>query len=189
VEPVNHDFALEDLLVSSLQLYYQGNGISATIVKGAGQADRDGNGIADLAICFSKADLRTLFGDLPHGPSTVEVRLDGSLSTGAHLEGSLQVLAYGGPSAGTALVLQNPSRGNTVITFRTTAPGPVRARVFDSAGRLTQCLLDLASAPVGFHELRLDRLDGASVPLPSGVYFYVVETPEGQIRGRFVLMK
>lgn len=57
------------------------------------------------------------------------------------------------------------------------------------SGRLTRTLLDEPRVPAGYHDLRIDGLDGWGRKLASGIYFYWIETSFGSTRGRFALLK
>lgn len=71
----------------------------------------------------------------------------------------------------------NPFHATTRVAFVLPAPGPVRLRIFDAAGRLVRTLVD-GDLPAGPHELVWDGRT-ASGAAPAGVYFYTL-TAGGQ---------
>jgi hypothetical protein len=74
---------------------------------------------------------------------------------------------------------RNPSHGEAVLSFRTTRPGHVTGRIFDVRGTLVRTLMD-GQVPEGMRVLRWDgrRDDGSEAS--SGVYFFKIDTQEGQ---------
>ena len=83
----------------------------------------------------------------------------------------------------------NPLNPEAKLKFRTTKPGFAKVRVYDLAGRLVRSLLDEPNLPPGDHEVRVGARRAGGEGLPSGVFFYRVETAEGMAAGRFVVMK
>jgi len=77
------------------------------------------------------------------------------------------------------MISQNPVRQEAAISFRTARPGPVTARVFDVRGGLVRTLLDNSAQP-GPYLVRWDGRDDHGVAVPSGVYFFRIETLDGQ---------
>lgn len=69
----------------------------------------------------------------------------------------------------------NPLRLGTEIPYALGEPGAVRLSIFDGAGRAVR-VVDLGNREVGAHLVPWDGRDGASHRVPSGVYFYRIET-------------
>jgi flagellar hook assembly protein FlgD len=67
--------------------------------------------------------------------------------------------------------------------------GQARVTLYDTQGRLIRTLLPKQDLPAGPHSVRIDGLDERGKRLGSGVYFYTIETPDGESRGRFVVAK
>jgi len=65
----------------------------------------------------------------------------------------------------------------------------MRVSLFNAAGQLVRTLPDAANQPAGYHDIAMDRRSGEGTTLGSGLYFYRVETAEGSITGRFVILK
>ncbi len=82
--------------------------------------------------------------------------------------------------AETQLLLRNepnPWSGATTIRFQLAQPQPVQLRVFDVDGRLVRQLYQGALA-AGQHALEWSGAGEGGEPLPAGVYYYRLETPE-----------
>jgi hypothetical protein len=71
----------------------------------------------------------------------------------------------------------NPARGGTRIAFSLPESAPVSLQVFDVAGRLVRTLTERRMEP-GTHSVGWDALDRAGRPVPAGVYYYRLATPE-----------
>ena len=96
-----------------------------------------------------------------------------------------------GPAAPVTLeprVYPSPFRSEATLLFATSRPGPLRADVFDLAGRRVRRLADDRSVPAGVHRLTITATGGAE-PLDPGIYFYRIEALEGVRTGRFVILR
>jgi len=99
----------------------------------------------------------------------------------------MEIIASGGGQ--TASVSPNPLNPSATLTYRTTRPGAVTITVFDPSGRTVRTLLRESFVPAGYHDVSVEGTGDSGARLASGVYFYRVETVEGVIGGRFVVMK
>lgn len=83
----------------------------------------------------------------------------------------------------------NPFAGGTAIAFEIPRPQRVTLRLFDTQGRLVRTLLNDVPLPASAHEVLWDgrSTDGASVP--SGLYFYRLETAEKVLTKRMLRLK
>ncbi len=81
----------------------------------------------------------------------------------------------------------NPFNPLTNIRFVTARGGPVALTVYDLAGR--RLIERSFEAAPGAQVVRWEGRDGAGRALPSGVYLYRLQTPEGAGGGRMVLAK
>jgi len=111
---------------------------------------------------------------------------------GVHFGASLAAAAKEGVADGTARrdgVSPNPLNPQGLITFSMKQPGQAKVTLFDTQGRLVKTLLPQQNLGVGSHSVRIDGLDDRGRHLSSGVYFYRIETPEGETQGRFVVLK
>ncbi len=81
----------------------------------------------------------------------------------------------------------NPFNPTTSIAFTTATPGQVRLSVFDLAGRT---VYERRFMVVGGDQIvPWHGTDNAGQGLPSGIYVYQVDTPDGVGRGRMTLVK
>ena len=77
----------------------------------------------------------------------------------------------------------NPFNPSTVITYTLNRPGRVRLKVFDERGRHITTLVDEVKT-AGTHCARFD-----AGRLPSGVYLYRIEAPDGALTQRMTLVR
>jgi len=119
-----------------------------------------------------------------------ELAVNGLLRTGESFAGTdvVRVIGHGGGHL-TASVGPNPLNPSGVLTFNTLTSGHVRIRMFDLQGRLVRSLMDAPLLPAGNHEVTIDGRGSRGEELPSSVYFYVVSSPDGNVKGRFVILK
>jgi hypothetical protein len=99
---------------------------------------------------------------------------------------SAQVPAPGSPGRARLELLQNspnPFRGSTVVRYRLASPGAVDLALYDALGRVVRTL---AHGPrsAGFHEV-----DVSAAGLPSGVYFYRLESGGQRAEKKLVLIR
>ena len=192
VEPVNESYSNSDVNYSSLALISEGTGsvsrITATPAKNIIEGDTDGNGVSELAACFSGADVAKLF-DQVNGRRTVHVSLEGAVTNGRRFCSGFDMTVVGTGGHLAATVTPNPLNPSGVLTFRTARDGYVRVRMFDLNGRLVRVLADHPLATAGDQEIRIDGRGAHGETLASGAYFYFVETPEGKTRGRIMILK
>jgi hypothetical protein len=86
-------------------------------------------------------------------------------------------------------VAPNPSTRGTVIRFDAPAAGPVRACIFDAAGRAVRRLCDGFRWNAGVHDLQWDGRDDAGRDVPAGVYLARVETAGAHQSARIVMVR
>jgi len=147
--------------------------------------DHNANGIPDLMLKFSRAALDPL---LTPGMNSLEVT--GSLVTGESFAGigEVRVIDPGGGYK-VASVAPNPFNPSGVLAFTTVKPGNVRVTMFDLQGRLVRTLMEAPLLPAGEHAVKIDGLGGRGEVLPSGVYFYQVNSADGTATGRFAILR
>ena len=124
--------------------------------KGSSIEDKDANGVQDLAVCFLKTDLRTLFAGLAKGRHTVTATLQGDLSTGGTFQTPLtvDVVSNGGSLA--TLLSPNPLNPTANLTVSTSVPGNLAVAVFDLHGRLVRTIERGAYYGAGYHDFQVD---------------------------------
>jgi len=110
--------------------------------------------------------------------------------SGAHFSGEVEIDVFGtGGSSLAASVSPNPFNPEGTLSFVTKRPGAMRARLFDMNGRLVRTLADQSSAAAGYHDIRIDGRGENGARLASGVYFFRLETADGQTVGRISILK
>lgn len=82
----------------------------------------------------------------------------------------------------------NPFNLSTKIEFTLGVPGDVEVTIYDILGRNIR---ELASGyyPAGSHTIQFDGTDNRDIPLPSGMYFYVVRTGDFVESKKMILLK
>jgi len=187
LEPVQGNFRLQDLDLASVRLVYGDGAIQPPGVKTLVISDADRNGVDDIAVCFAKSDVRTLFSGLPGGRSNVSVRLEASLVGGGIVRADFVLEVVAGETS-EALVAPNPLNPSGSLTFRTLHPGVARVRIFDASGRLVASPLD-RFVGAGYHDVAIGGRAAPGGELGSGVYFYRIETADASVTGRFVIAR
>jgi hypothetical protein len=82
----------------------------------------------------------------------------------------------------------NPFNPETVIKYELPASGHVRLSVYNSLGQEVRRLVDY-DQPAAYHQVVWDGRDNAGNPLPSGMYFYRLETNKFSAIKKMVMMK
>jgi FlgD Ig-like domain len=77
----------------------------------------------------------------------------------------------------------NPFNPETVIPYSLATDGRVTIRIFDVAGRLVRTLVD-GKQTAGPHAARWNGRAERAGPLASGIYFYTIQYPDGNISAR-----
>src|SRR6267154_2321254 len=173
VQPASGCYANTDVMLSSFVLKYAGNQIPADVTKSTVETDKNGDGIQELRITFSKENLRTLFtgAGLGNGHNLVTVTIQASLVPGGLILGTTQVDAFNNGSFSAPTVAPNPLNPEATLTFTTSGAGAVKIELYDVGGRLVRTILDEPSLPAGAHEARIDGRGSRGVKLASGIYF------------------
>ena len=190
LEPVAGSYKNADVDPTSLALSPKSGGGSVHAIdsKTAVIRDTDGNGIAELPVCFSRDDLAALF-PTENGRQTVAVHLQGALVDGRAFCASVSLDIIGTGKKLTASVSPNPLNPGGVLRLTTSRDGFLRVRLFDLQGRVIRTLEDRAMVPAGAHHIAIDGRNSVGQTLASGIYFYQVETAEGSLRGRITVLK
>ncbi|HZI89224.1 MAG TPA: PKD domain-containing protein, partial [Candidatus Polarisedimenticolia bacterium] len=195
VDLTSEEFQVRDINVASIRLNYNGGSIPSLGTKRLVVNEGDNT----VQICFGKDELRTLFSDLGNGRNEVTLTVTGELNGGGSFTASLDVVVQktGGPNAAKedhgnphfrAWASPNPLNPSTVISFALSQPGSVRLNVYDVSGRLVKPLAN-QFMDAGVHEVRWDGTTRTGSRAASGVYFYVLTSPEGTVKSQLVVAK
>lgn len=82
----------------------------------------------------------------------------------------------------------NPFTAGTMIRFSVSRPTEATVKVYDTAGRAVRTL-SAGTLSAGRQVVPWDGRDDANLPVASGVYWYVVSTPDQSARGKVVLIR
>jgi hypothetical protein len=184
IEPRSGTFPLDLIVPSTVELAWSGSGVRL-FPENLSEGDADRNGFRDLAACFSRVDLKHLFAAVPELPRTVQVTITGSLTGGGRFSGTVNLnpVLLRNP----VFLTPNPSHGDAVLSFYTTAAARARLEIFDSRGRLVRTILDEPDWPAGFHDVPLEG--GTSKRLPAGIYYYRLDMADGVHKGKVLILK
>jgi PKD repeat protein len=175
VEPVDGSYDNSDVDLTSIRMIFNGNQILAASNKTTVDGDKNGNGITEIAACFNRDDLRTLFSGQPNGD--YEVTVEGDLVSGGFFRGTVTLRVTGGSSfAMAANISPNPLNPKAMLTFATSKPGMVKVEMFDVQGRLIRTLMNESSAAAGYHDVEIDGHDANGRKLGSGIYYVKIRS-------------
>ncbi|HYJ33753.1 MAG TPA: putative Ig domain-containing protein [Candidatus Binatia bacterium] len=194
LEAVDNSFQNTDVDISSIKMVSTGTGsvseIFADASKSSVDGDKNGDGVQEIVACFKKSDLRLLFSNLPAGRNTVNVTIEGSLTSGATFSAPLTLIVKSTGAVLVASVSPNPLNPQAKLTFATSKPGAVRVQMFDPQGRLVKTIADERAAMAGYHDYTIDGRSSTGAKLASGVYFVkIVSEADGSTVTRVTIMK
>ncbi|HEU4723677.1 MAG TPA: PKD domain-containing protein, partial [Candidatus Eisenbacteria bacterium] len=189
LEALNGAYQYSDLDPTSLNLYVGIPSVPALLDKSSVGADKNGNGVEELTLCFSKEALRAALSYLPRGTTTRTFAVYGNTLSGSRIWSEFEATVSSPGGLLSSSVSPNPMNPEAVLTFVTSRSGWARVSLFDLQGRLVRRVLDQTTLDAGIHDVRVDGLRDDGARLPSGVYFYRVETAEGASLGRLVVAK
>ncbi|RKY99959.1 MAG: hypothetical protein DRQ04_06835, partial [Candidatus Hydrothermota bacterium] len=78
--------------------------------------------------------------------------------------------------------------GSAVLTYTLPKKSRVNIKVYDVSGKLVRHL-DRGSEEAGVHRIRFEGVDDRGRRLPSGVYFFRLETDRSQVTRRALLLR
>ncbi len=87
-----------------------------------------------------------------------------------------------------AVANPNPFNPETAISFQIAQPGSVKLTVYDVNGRLVKTLTNGVMGS-GLHEVRWNGTTETGARVSSGVYYYVLKTPEGMVKNQIILAR
>jgi len=190
VQAVGRSFASDEISPSGAASFVLSSASGQAVAIGcdpSGDRDADRDGTPDQGILFAASDVANLLGPYA-GRREVALTIEGDLSGGGRFTAPLtmQITRRGGPlSAG---ISPNPLNPVGHLSFITDRPGLADVKIFDVSGRLAHHPIDHGVLPAGFHDVTV-RHGSAGGALPSGIYYYRIETPEGVARGRFAIVR
>jgi hypothetical protein len=155
---------------------------STTLAFGALEADTVGVNIVPFYDGVGDADF------------TVRSVGNPALSVTYHVTLYAGTAAVGVPVLATVPALQlsqstpNPSSGGARIDFVLPQADRATLRVFDAGGRLLATLVD-GTMTAGPHSVTWGARSARGVPLPAGAYFYRLETSQGSLARRLILVR
>jgi len=188
VQPVDGDFDINNVDLSSVQMTFNSNSISAVGSKTATDGDKNNDGILEISACFTKTDLRTLFAGTPTGDYSVT--LTGNLTTGGNFTGNVTLHVKNNGSFQAATISPNPLNPQAVLTFATSKMGAVRVGLYDVQGRLIRTLLEDSAAQAGYHDVTIDGRDNQGNRLASGVYYVLIQSAvDGKVTKAITILK
>jgi hypothetical protein len=159
--------------------------------------DRDADSCNAVAIrvCFSTQDLISFFGDASLPDSLADATVELTLADGSTIVGTFDTshLAEHGHGEGEGREMDvrarpNPLNPRTELTFTLSRAGRVQVGVYDLQGRLVTKLLD-ENRSVGPQSLTWDGSNSRNGHVSSGVYFFRIQAPEGQVVQRVAVVK
>ncbi|MGE5174779.1 MAG: PKD domain-containing protein [Hyphomicrobiales bacterium] len=161
---------------------YAGAGTVSSIMpdpKTASIGDIDHDGIPELDVAFTRAQINDLLGNVPNGTVvTLNVFATTSAATGSiPVIGSVNVKIQntGAGAPVSAFASPNPFNPETAISYSVQNSGRVAIRIYSLEGRLVKTLRDEFTS-AGAHEVRWNGTDNAGHAVPSGVYFVKTES-------------
>jgi PKD repeat protein len=191
VQPAGGCYVNTDVVLSSFVLKYAGRQIPAEVSRSTVEADKNGDGIQEIRVNFSKDNLRTLFSGtgLGNGHNLVSVTIEANLSAGGVLQGTTQVDAFNNGSFSAPTVAPNPLNPEATLTFTTSRVGFVKVELYDVGGRLVRTILDEPMLAPGVHEARIEGRGSRGETLASGIYFIRGASAEGEFTKTVTILK
>ncbi len=181
-------FSNPDVVLSSFVMEYAGRQVPAEVTKATVGSDKNGDGIPEIRVTFSKANLRTLFNGIPNGHNVVAVTIKASTLLGRTLVGTTQLEVVNNGDFTASAVAPNPLNPEATLTYTTTKQGFVRIDMFDIQGRLVRRLVDAPAMTAGTHDVKIDGR-GEREKLPSGVYYIRGTSSEGEFKHLITILK
>jgi hypothetical protein len=164
-----------------LSTTYPGAGAVSEIApdtKTATIGDIDNDGVIEMDVAFTRAQLQSLLGNVPNGTVvTLVMKARTTAGTGAiPIQGSINVkIKSGGGHAVSSFASPNPFNPETAVNFTLKNSGPVTVRIYSLEGRLVKTLVNEFAA-AGSHEVRWNGTDNTGRSVPSGMYFVKTES-------------
>jgi hypothetical protein len=193
IEPMDSRFDASEVRLTSVVMKSDlgsASSIHALTDKPSVVIDSDGDGIQEAEVCFSKDDMAKLFSTVK-GRREVTATVEAFLFSGRKISGPVTLTVIGGKGSSTtaADVWPNPLNPRGILAFEMGRDGAARVELFDVRGRRIATLLDQPALVAGRHEIPINGTDSRGGRLGSGIYYYWVTTPDGQVNGRLAILK
>jgi PKD repeat protein len=191
VQPMSGCYSNADVVLSSFVLKYAGKQIPADVTKTTINTDKNGDGIEEIRVSFSKANLRILFSGtgLANGHNIVTVTIEANLTTGGRLQGTTEVDVFNNGDFSAASISPNPLNPQATLTFTTARAGFARIELFDIGGRLVRTILEERSLASGTHEVKVEGRGQRGETLASGIYFIRGVSADGTFTKTIAILK
>ena len=140
--------------------------------------DIDNDGVIEMDVAFTRAQLQSLLGNVANGTVvTLTMKARTTAGTGAiPIQGTISVkIKSGGGHAVSSFASPNPFNPETAVNFTLKNAGQVTVRIYSLEGRLVKTLLN-EYATAGSHEVRWNGTDNTGRSVPSGMYFVKTES-------------
>lgn len=144
-----------------------------------------------LRACFSTHDLVSVFCDTLEtnlADATIHFQLNDGTEIVATFAGSVVVVKSHGRHKMDAMAMPNPLNPRTILSFTLSQAGRVQIAVYDLQGRLVNKLSDQVRS-AGPQTLVWDGSNSRNARVSSGVYFFRIQAPEGQVVQRVAVVK
>lgn len=155
----------------------------------------DSTGCAAVGIkaCFSTQALIALFGDAALPGSLADATVHLTLVGGGTVVGTFDASTLArhdnnGKHGLNPHARPNPLNPRTELTFTLSRAGRVQVSVYDTQGRLVNKLLDEVRS-AGAQSLTWDGSNSRNGKVSSGLYFFRIQAPEGQVIQRVAVVK
>jgi PKD repeat protein len=189
VQPASGCYSNTDVVLSSFVMEFAGRQVPAEVTKTTVGSDKNGDGIPEIRVSFSKANLRTLFSERPYRHNTVVVGINARTVLGRVLSGTTQLDVVNNGSFKLSAVSPNPLNPEATLTYTISRQGFVRIDMFDIQGRLVRRLVDTPSMAAGTHDVTIDGRGQQGEKLPSGVYYVRGTSSEGEFKRLVTILK
>jgi len=160
--------------------------------KGAVVGDLDNDGIQELVVSFTRADLATLAAGIPSNTMVAWV-ITGKTTAAKGAApirgvGNYLVKQSGGPGAVSSFAAPNPFNPETSISYSLRNQGTVSVRIYAVNGQLVRSLREEFANP-GTYEVRWNGTDDSGRHVRSGIYFVNVVQGASQSNTKVVVAK
>jgi PKD repeat protein len=189
IEPTTDAFSIWNVDPSSIRILDRGRVIPASMDGSDIATDEDKNGIQEVTVCFPASQIRAL---LAGRSQDYVVRIDGKLTTGGSLQGTLTLHNEGSRAskAFSASVSPNPMNPAANVHFKTTKPGSLSVALFDARGRLVRSFLRDPAASAGDYNLQIEACDTRGSRLSSGIYYLKIQSSsDGEMTKTIAVLK